>query len=52
VFNLDELGISDWEDRKTNKVIAPAAMFGKKMHYGISRNAKHISVLAYRSAAG
>jgi hypothetical protein len=22
VFNLDEVGISDWEDRKTKKVIA------------------------------
>jgi hypothetical protein len=23
VFNLDELGFSDWEDRKPRKVIAP-----------------------------
>jgi hypothetical protein len=23
VFNLDEVGISDWEDRKTKKVVVP-----------------------------
>jgi hypothetical protein len=29
VFNLDEVGISDWENRKTKTVIAPAAMHGQ-----------------------
>jgi hypothetical protein len=26
MFNLDELGISDWEERETKKAIALAAM--------------------------
>jgi hypothetical protein len=26
VFNLDKVGISDWEDHKTKKVVALAAM--------------------------
>jgi hypothetical protein len=47
VFNLDEVGISDWEDRKTKKVIVPAAI-----HDGVSRNVKHISVMACVLAAG
>jgi hypothetical protein len=38
VFNLDEVGISDCEDRKTNKVIALAAMFDQAIHHGVSRN--------------
>jgi hypothetical protein len=46
VFNLDEVGISDWEDRKTKKVIALAAMFGHTIQHGVSRNVKHISVIA------
>jgi hypothetical protein len=46
VFNLDEVGISDWEDRKTKKFIIPAAMPGQTIHHGVSRNVKYISVLA------
>jgi hypothetical protein len=29
VFHLDEVGISDWEGRKTKRVIAIAAMFAQ-----------------------
>jgi hypothetical protein len=46
VFNLDEVGISDWEDRDTKKVIALAAIFGRTIHHGVSRNVKDISVIA------
>jgi hypothetical protein len=52
VLNLDEVRISDWEDRKTKKVITIAAMFGQTIHHGVSRNVKHISVIACASAAG
>jgi hypothetical protein len=54
VFNLDEVGISDWEDRKTKTktVIVPATMRGQTMHHETSRTVKHISVIAYISAAG
>jgi hypothetical protein len=52
VFNLGEVGISDWEDGKTNKVIALAPMFGQMIHHGISRNVKHISMIACLPVAG
>jgi hypothetical protein len=49
--NLEEVGGSDWEDRKTKEVIAFAAMFGQTIHQGVSRNVKSISVIACLSAA-
>jgi hypothetical protein len=52
VFNLDEVGISDWEDGDTKRVIALAAMLGQIRYDGVSRNVKHISVIACISAAG
>jgi hypothetical protein len=51
VFNLDEVGISDWEGRKTKKVIILATMLGRTIHHGVSRNVKSISVIACLSAA-
>jgi hypothetical protein len=51
VFNLDEVGISDWEDRKTKRVIALPAMFGQTIHHGVSRNVNYISVIACLCAA-
>jgi hypothetical protein len=52
VFNLDEVGISDWEDRKTKRVIVPPTMCGQAIHHAISRTLKQISVIACVSAAG
>jgi hypothetical protein len=52
MFNLDGVGISDWEDHKRKKVIVPAAMLGQTIHHEISRNVKHSSVIACVSAAG
>jgi hypothetical protein len=46
VFNLDEVGISDWEDRKTKKAIALAAMLRPTIHHGVFRNVKYILVIA------
>jgi hypothetical protein len=46
VFNLDEVGISDWEDRKTRNIAVPAAMLSQTIHHGISRTFKHILVVA------
>jgi hypothetical protein len=51
MLNLDEIGISDWEDRKTKRVIVPATMVGQTIHHEISRTVKHISVIACVSAA-
>jgi hypothetical protein len=52
VLNLDQVGISDWEDRKSRKVVVPATMRGQTTHHGISRNVKDISVIACVFAAG
>jgi hypothetical protein len=35
-FNTDEVGISDWEDRKVGKVVVPATMRVVTRHQGIS----------------
>jgi hypothetical protein len=52
VFNLDEVGISNCEDRKTKIVIGPAKMVGQTVHHEISRPVKHISVIACAFPAG
>jgi hypothetical protein len=52
VLDLDNVGISDWEDRKRKTVIVPAMMRGQAKHLEISRTVKHISVIACISAAG
>jgi hypothetical protein len=51
MFNLDEVGISDWEDRKTKTVVVLAMMVGQTIHHEISWTVKHISVIACASAA-
>jgi hypothetical protein len=51
VLNLDAVGISDWEDGKTKIVIVPATMVGQTVHHEIFRTVKHLSVIAYVSAA-
>jgi hypothetical protein len=52
VFNLDEIGISEWEDRCTRRVIVPSAMAGQAIFYGVHRKLKHIYVVVCISAAG
>jgi hypothetical protein len=50
VFNLDEIGISEWEDRVERKVTVPSAMREQKIFHGIHRGLKHISVVTCISA--
>jgi hypothetical protein len=49
VFNLDEVGVgvgvSEWEDPKSKKVIMPTAMSSQTIHHGVKRNLKHITVI-------
>jgi hypothetical protein len=42
VFNLDEVYMSDWEDRKDKKVVVPTALDGQTIHHRVSRNVRHI----------
>jgi hypothetical protein len=51
IFNLDEFGISDWEDRKTRNAVVPATIDGQTIHHAVSRNVKYISGIVYMSAA-
>jgi hypothetical protein len=52
VFNLDEVEISDWEDRKPKKVVVPITARAHNIHHRISRNVKHISIVTCISASG
>jgi hypothetical protein len=52
VFNLDEIGISESEDRIERKVSVPSTMRDEKIFHGIHRGLKHISVAACISASG
>jgi hypothetical protein len=45
IFNLDEVGISDWEDRKTRNIVAASTRRGEAIHHGMSRNVKYISAI-------
>jgi hypothetical protein len=51
VFNLDEVAVSEWEDRTQRKVIIPASMTDQTIHHGVHRNLNYISVTCYVSAA-
>jgi hypothetical protein len=52
IFNLDGVGISDFEANKTKEVIIPAATLGPTIHHEVPRNVKHISVITCLLAAG
>jgi hypothetical protein len=52
VFNLDEVGISDWEDRQPKKVVVPRTAALHSIHHRLSRSVKHMSVVACISASG
>jgi hypothetical protein len=52
MFNVDKIGILEWEDRKDKKVIIPKMMDSQTIHYRASRNMKHISIIIYINAGG
>jgi hypothetical protein len=52
VFNLDEVGMSGWEDRKEKKVIVPVTMDRQTMHHRASRSVRYISIITCITAAG
>jgi hypothetical protein len=45
VFDLDEIGVSEWEDRKSMKVVVPTSMGRQRIHDEVNRNLKHITVI-------
>lgn len=52
VFNLDEVGSSDWEDQKPKKVIVPYSVKDEDVYHSVTRRYKHLTLLACVSAAG
>jgi hypothetical protein len=52
VFNLDEVGSSDWEDRKPKKVIVPRSVSPDDVYHPVRPRYRHMTLLACVSAAG
>jgi hypothetical protein len=52
VSNLNEVGMSGWEDRKEKKVIVPAMMDTQTIHHRTSRSVRHISIITCITAVG
>jgi hypothetical protein len=52
VFNLDEVRVSEWEDRKSKKLVVPTAMGNQTIHHGVDRNLKHSTVITWVEASG
>jgi hypothetical protein len=40
-FNLDEVGISEWEDRKSKRIVVPMMTSRRAVHHSVSLNLKH-----------
>jgi hypothetical protein len=52
VFNIDEVGASDWEDRHAIMSVVPATVLDKTVTYKASRKFQHATLVACISAAG
>lgn len=52
VFNVDEMGSSDWSDKKIKSVIVPSAFADIDVHYAVKRSSRKGTVVACISAAG
>jgi hypothetical protein len=45
VFNLDDVGVSEWEDRKPKRVVITTSLSGQIIHHGVNRNLKYVTVV-------
>jgi transposase len=52
ILNLDEVGVQDWADRKTRKVIIRRQARPRRIEYAVTRKEKRISCIATISMAG
>jgi hypothetical protein len=52
VFNLDEFGSADWEDRKGRNVIVHAPVRNEDVYHCVSHRQSHATLLACVSAVG
>jgi hypothetical protein len=52
VFNLDEVGMSEWEDRQEKKVIVLRTMEGQTIHHRASRSIRCTKIITHIAAGG
>lgn len=52
VYNIDETGLSDWENRKPKIVIVPKDLENEDLHYPVNRGIRHITLVVTISKGG
>ena len=52
IFNLDEVGMQKWADRKKKKILAPVDMKNSRIEYAVERTEKRITIVSAISMAG
>jgi hypothetical protein len=52
IYNLDESGLSDWEDAKPKPVLVPVDLGDSMIHYPVNRQIRHQTLLCCISASG
>jgi hypothetical protein len=52
VYNIDETGCSDWEERGPYDGIVPAALKNRRLHFAVTRKIKHQTMVVCINAAG
>jgi hypothetical protein len=52
IFNLDETGLSDWDERKSKRVIVPSDATQTPLHYPVDRGFHHHTLWCCVSASG
>jgi hypothetical protein len=50
IFNCNEIGVSEWEDRKSKKVVIPMDMEDYLIRHKVRKNINHLTVLTCAAA--
>jgi hypothetical protein len=52
MFNIDESGFNDWEERKPKGVLIPTRLRESTLHYPVNKSIRHQTLIGCISAAG
>ena len=52
IYNIDESGLSDWEERKPKTVLVPTEIDTGDLHYPVNRGIRHVTLVATVSGGG
>jgi hypothetical protein len=52
MFNIDESGFCDWEERKPKGVLIPTRLRESTLHYPVNTSIRHQALICCISAAG